>query len=123
MRDCYNSNAMHNDAKILKYIVKKNVRGICDVIDPEEYLLILDRGFQELYDGYFRYDFIMPSLSDGKPTSCLEANISRLIIRTRFVNEKVYGDLELTFPTLAKQVIGQHKRHIYIDGVNVLLLH
>ena len=103
---------MHTDAKLLKYIIRHNIRGICDIIDPDEYVLILDRGFQELYDGDFRYDFIMPSLSHDKPTSCLEANISRLLIRTRFVNEKVYGDLEQIFPILAKQVIGQHKRYI-----------
>ena len=112
MRGNFNSNGMHNDAKILKYIVDNNVRGIKDTVNYRHYLFILDRGFQELYDLDFLYDFLMPSLSRAKPVSCFEANISRLATRTRFVNEKVYGDVGKIFPISKKQVIGQHKRYI-----------
>ena len=109
-RGNYMSNRQHNDAKILRYMVKQNVRGLCEVIDPTEWMFELDRGFAKLYDDDdFKYDFIMPTLNRSKPVSCVEANISRLQTRTRFSNEKVYGDLEETYPILAKQVIGKWK--------------
>ena len=108
----FNNNGMHNDGKLLKYTVNNNIHGLCDYIDPTEHLLVLDRGFQELFDNPFRCDFIMSSLSKAKPTPCLDSNISRLLIRQRFVNEKVYGDLEEIFPILKQQVIGQHKPHV-----------
>ena len=99
---------MHNDGKLLKYKMNNNIHGLCDYLDPNEYLVVLDLGIQELFDNPFRYVFIMPSLSKAKPTPFLEANISRLLIRQRFVNEKVYGDLEEMFPMLKQQIIGQH---------------
>ena len=107
----FNSNGMHDDGKLLKPMVNNNIHGLCDYIDPNQYSLVL-QGFQELFDKPFRYDFILPSPSKAKPTLCLEANISRLLIRQRFVNEKVYGDLDEIFLILKQQVIGQHELYI-----------
>ena len=102
----------YNDAKILRHMVEHNVNAINDAIDARYFLFTLDRGFAELFDEPFGFDFIMPLLAQDKPISCLEANISRLIIRTRFANEKTYGDLGEIFPRKKTQVIGQHKRCI-----------
>ena len=71
MQGNFNSNGMHNDGKLIKHMVNNNINGLCDYINPEEYLLVLDRGFQELFDDEFRYDFIMPSLSKAKPVNII----------------------------------------------------
>ena len=108
----YCSSGSHNDAKVWHAIVDQDVNNLRLHHPCERYVYVFDRGYAEYLDTGFPGLFVMPSVSKKKPTPCLDANISRLVTRIRFVIEKVFGHVVNENALFQRRIIAQHKPYI-----------
>lgn len=118
------SNGMHNDSKILAWMLTENKYNFKHYIPPESNVFVLDRGFRELLtndDWYGLCNAVYPSFINSGTIPCLDANLSRLLCtRIRWTSEKSIGHLICSWAICFNRI--EASRKLYIDKVYEVLI-